>query len=245
MKVKETIFKWWNAFEDLFMTSHSCVCCEREILDKSKFSLCEKCLKNLDVIGDVCCEKCGDKISSGNKLCNVCKDYKFSFDSNVSFAYYNDVSAKFVKSLKYGGKKYLAKKIAECLMTKRDFFEDVDMIAFVPISKERKKERKFNQAEEIAKYLSKFSGKSLVNLIEKKETGLHQTGLSQMERRKNLKGSFKIVEGLNNQIKGKVVLIIDDVFTTGATLDECSKIIKSLKPKKIKTMTFAKTKFET
>ena len=66
--------------------------------------------------------------------------------------------------------------------------------------------------------------------------------MSQADRLKNLVGSIEILEN-NENFKNKTILIVDDVFTTGATLDECSKVALKLKPKIIKTATFAKTKF--
>ena len=79
--------------------------------------------------------------------------------------------------------------------------------------------------------------------MKKTRETIHQAGGSQKDRLKNLCGSFEVDEKFAGEIKGKNILIVDDVFTTGSTLNECAKVIKKLKPNKIVTFTFAKTKF--
>ena len=81
------------------------------------------------------------------------------------------------------------------------------------------------------------------SLLEKVVEHKHQAGLTQKERLENLKDTFSISPENKDKIKGKKILIIDDVFTTGATLSECAKVLKSQKPKSVSSLTFAKTKF--
>ena len=179
-------------------------------------------------------------------LCNLgflfCKNVDYAFDQSRSFAVYEDVASKIIKRFKYGGKKYCARYIAELMILNNDYFKDIDLITFVPIGNKRRKERGFNQAKEIAQEISKILGVKIIDALEKIGNERHQAGLSQQERQKNLSGSFKLKSDIFSQIKGKNILIIDDVFTTGATLSECAKIIKEEKPKSVSALTFAKTK---
>lgn len=244
MSIKERFTKWLNSFENLFMKNHSCISCGREILDGTKFQLCDKCFYGLEKLDVELCEKCGDKVLVGNKICDHCKTFDYHFDENRSYCYYSDASSKIVKRFKYSHKKFYAKHIAELLMQNNNYFKNVDIITFVPINKKRLNERGFNQAEEIAKEISVLTNIEVLNLLEKSNDSKHQAGLKKKDRLENLKGSFSAVHENAEKIKGKVILIVDDVFTTGATLSECSRIIKKLKPKKIKTLTFAKTRFE-
>ena len=200
-------------------------------------------MKNLEIIDGTICEKCGEEVASGNKLCDTCKSVHYDFDKSRSFAKYGEIASKIVKRFKYSGKKYYAKHIAEMMATKTENFDNVDFITFVPIGEKRKRERGFNQAEEIAKELSALANIPVINLFHKIGSEKHQAGLSQKERRKNLKGT--IVFGADDQenIKGKTILIIDDVFTTGATLSECAGVLRKskYKPNKVFAYTFAKT----
>ena len=225
------------------MTNHSCIACGREIVDGTKFQICKDCFCNLHKLEGNLCDKCGDEVLKDNQLCDHCKTFDYSFQQNKSFCYYEKVSAKIVKGLKYGHRKFYAKHVAEMMTENKDYFEDVDIITFVPINKRRMKERGFNQAEEIAREISLILNKPVDCLILKSDSAKHQAGLSQKERLENLKGTFSVDEANKNKIKGKTILIVDDVFTTGATLSECANVIKKFKPIKIKTLTFAKTKF--
>ena len=243
MKILEKLKKMFVSFENMLSDEHSCIACSKEIPDGSEFQLCEKCLKNLDEIDGNICTKCGEKLKDGNMLCDHCKEFDYSFDRNKSICYYTDVSSGIVKSLKYGGRKYYAKHIAKLMTRDKSCFENVDLITFVPIGKKRLRTRGFNQAEEIAKEISKLVGIEVVSLLDKVVEKKHQAGLTQKERLENLKDTFSVCSENKDKIKGKNILIIDDVFTTGATLSECSKVLKIQKPKSVSTLTFAKTKF--
>jgi len=243
MFTKDRFVKILNWIEDLFMTNHSCLVCYREIVDGTKFQVCENCKNDIHVMSGSLCEKCGDEIVDGNRFCDHCKVSVFNFEQNRSYCYYDEAAAKIVKGLKYGHRRYYAKHIAEMLASVDGYFEDVEVITYVPINNKRKRERGFNQAEEIAKELSEILGIKVLNLLEKDENSKHQAGLTQKERLQNLIGSFSINAENSSEVKNKTVLVIDDVFTTGATLNECCHVLKRCKPKKLKTLTFAKTRF--
>ena len=244
MNFKARISKLWNGFEDLFFKNHSCLSCRREIPDGTNFSLCKNCLDSIELLNECICEICGDVVLEGNRFCDRCKISKFHFDKSRSFSVYEDVSSNLVKRFKYSSKKYYAKFLAELMVTRKDCFENIDYITFVPIGSKRRKERGFNQAEELAFEIGKLTNIPVVDALDKIGNERHQAGLSQKERQENLSGSFKLRE-LANTIKGMNVLLIDDVFTTGATLSECAKVLKSdkkNKPNKVFCYTFAKSR---
>ena len=244
MKIKGFLLKVLNAFEDLFMTNHSCVCCGREIPDGTTFMLCEKCKSKMEPISGNICQKCGDVVSAESvKVCDLCKDANYVFENNFSCFYYTDTASKIIKKYKYNSRKYYAKYIAEMMISGGFDFEKVDVITFVPMGKNRKRERGFNQAEEIAKELQKITNKEMLPLLEKVKESPNQAKLSQSERRKNLLDSFDVLKENATKIKNKKIVIIDDVFTTGTTLNECSKVLLKHKPASVRTFTFAKTKF--
>ena len=245
MNFKQMIKKCFIGFENLFLSNHACLCCRREIPDGTKFSLCEKCFENLDKIEGNVCKYCGEKLDGIVVVCDRCKDVKFDFERNTSFVYYDEISGKIVKRFKYSSKRYYASFIAELMCENKTVFDDIDYLTFVPIGNKRKRERGFNQAEEIAREISRITNIEVVDLLEKVGSEKHQAGLSQKERRENLKGTIVLKADKEEFLKGKNVLIIDDVFTTGSTLSECAKVLctkKGAKPKSIKTYTFAKTK---
>lgn len=247
MNFKSRLMKIWNDFENLFFKNHACLACRREIPDGTEFSLCRECFDSIEKFGENICNICGDKILKGNLVCDRCKNMKFSFDESRSFSVYEDVASKLVKRFKYSKKKYYAKYLAKLMALNKSYFDDIDFITFVPIGVKRLKERGFNQAEEIAVELGRLTQIPVVCTLEKIGNEKHQAGLSQKERQENLSGTFKLVDGADKIVKDKKVLLVDDVFTTGATLSECSKILKSdkrNKPDEICCYTFAKTRLD-
>ena len=245
MNFKIRLKNLWNNIEDSFFKNHACLVCRREIPDGTKFSVCEKCFSEFEILEGNLCEICGDKILEGNRFCDRCKSLDYSFDNSRSLAVYDGGIDKIVKRLKYSGKKYCAKHIAELMFTNQTYFENIDLITFVPIGSKRRKERGFNQAEELAKEIGKLTNIEVVETLNKTGNERHQAGLSQKDRMKNLSGTFSLKDGAGEVIAKKNVLLIDDVFTTGATLSECSKVLRSdkrNKPKSVCCYTFAKTR---
>ncbi len=244
MSFRERFLKIFNKIEDVLMPFHSCIACGKEIPDGSNFQICKECLLGIEFIGGNICSKCGEKLIEGSLLCDYCKDFNYHFDKNISCCYYDDAAAKIIKDFKFKGKKFYAEYIAKVMMSKAETFDNIDYITFVPITKKRLKERGYNQAELLANIISEKINVPVKNLLEKVTDGKHQVKLNQEERLKNLVDSFKVNDDEKINIKGKNILIIDDVFTTGTTLSECAKALKSAKLKKIVTLTFAKTRFK-
>lgn len=247
MSIKEKLVKVLNKFENLIFSNHACLSCRREIEDGTEYSLCKNCNKNMERINGTLCKICGEKILERNSFCDRCKQINYDFDYSNSFAVYDEITSRIVKRYKYNGKKYYAEFIAELMLENDNLFDYIDLITFVPISENRKKERGFNQAEEVAKILGKELNIEVVDTLDKIGTGKHQAGLSQKDRRKNLAGTFALKDGVKNLIKDKSIMIIDDVFTTGSTLSECAKTLRSSrtnKPEKVCCYTFAKTRLD-
>ncbi len=242
MNIINKIKSLYLCFEDIFMTNHFCIGCGREIPDGTEFSICEKCLKSMEKLDGRVCTKCGEKLVGESLVCDYCKNIDYSFNSNRSCFYYDDIASRIVKGLKYGGKKYYANYIAQIMAMKTEVLCGIDFITCVPISTKGLRSRGFNQSELIAREIAKLSGKEFIQTLLKDNTAKHQAGLSREDRLDNLKGSFHLIEEVKSKIRSKNILVIDDVFTTGATLIECSKEILRAKPKSIKTFTFAKTR---
>ena len=228
--------------KDELYKNHSCILCEREIPDGELFSLCKNCKGNIEKIEPPFCLKCGDHVDEIGGQCLKCQKKKYFFDKNTSFFYYSGTISAVIKKMKYSSKKYFSKIFAEMMTQNKSCFEQIDYITFVPMNEKKQKERGFNQAEEIAREISKIVGIEVVNVLTKDFSKYNQAELSGKERLENLKGSFHLTRN-GDIIKDKNILIIDDVFTTGTTLDRCSEELKKAKPKCIHTMTLAKTKF--
>ncbi len=213
-----------------------CPICERETPDGK---LCENCLK-LKIQPNFC-EICGEHVSAESRICLECKEMNRIFDWHGSVLLYGEAVSRSVQKLKFAGAKYLAKDFAKLLAEK--FVADnidVDLVTFVPSTAKRIKQRGYNQAEEIAKNFCKIVNLPCVAVLDKIKDTAEQKELSRKDRLKNLIDSFAVKDAA--LVKGKNVLVIDDVFTTGSTMTACAKAMKKAKANKIYCLTVAKTK---
>ena len=223
---------------DLFLPRQvKCVVCGDEV---DKFGICEKCSRLLTLIPAPTCEICGGENSGKGKVCFECKGRHFNFEKNYSiFSYVNNVR-DMVVNFKQNGNKAIGEMFAYFIADKYDEIiskHNVNLIIPVPISDGRLKTRKFNQSEVLCSQISEQNKINNSLLIRTKETP-HQTGLSRQNREDNLKASFEVKD--KKILKGKNILIVDDIYTTGATLNACAKVLKDAGAKEIITLTLAR-----
>lgn len=146
-----------------------------------------------------------------------------------------------IHKIKYKGRKDIAKRLGKEYgkrLNQSEHYQNIDFLIPVPLHYKRFRKRGFNQSEEICKGLSEsmdvpISVDSLLRILDTKT----QTKLSKAERQKNLNGAFKIKN--SRELEGKHVLLVDDVLTTGATIEECTKELKKTKGVKVSVVTLA------
>lgn len=229
-----------NIFSDAVFVNFSCIFCNTETVNESL--ICPQCEKKLKTLNGNVCKKCGAQVNLMDKSCYACFEKEYKFKTHKSCFVYDELSSTPVKFLKYEKKKYLAEPMARVMYAfHKDLFNDIDIITFVPMTYERFKNRGYNHSYELAKHLSKISKIKLEKLLIKNTNTEHQAGLNFDERIKNLKGSFVCEENIKDSIKGKRILIIDDVFTTGSTIHECARILYDKNVKSVSAITFLKT----
>lgn len=161
-------------------------------------------------------------------LCAKCIELKPDYDQVAALFVYDDYSKVLVHKLKYLDHTELAFLVAKWLYVRhKEFIDSYDLIVPVPLHKKRLFKRKYNQALLIAKCLADRSGVSLCrDLLIKKKNTTPQTALSKEQRKKNLLGAIAINSKYKSEIIGKKILIIDDVITTGSTVNLCAKTLK-------------------
>lgn len=174
----------------------------------------------------------------------------FGLDGLLSVAYYSGPIARLVTSLKYRRlrdlKTVLAKLFRSYLFTGEDYYPSDTIVAPVPLHFLRENERGFNQAEILAKIVSDiFSFGFYANLLERIRFTPSQTALTREDRRENIRGAFQINPKLqslisNLQSSNSSILLIDDVWTTGATLKECARVLKERGVSRVYALTLAR-----
>ena len=213
-KIKRIIRKLWEGLiEVLYPRESYCIICK----DDDCFGICNTCRKSIKVINEV---------------------YQ---DEIISYGYYGGVLKDLILKLKYKNNftagDILAEFLEEYIIKNFEYKEYI--ITYIPLSKKSKKNRGFNQCEYIAKKISRDLSIEVLDILTKQKETKEQKTLKRDERYENIKNAFTIEKGLD--IKNYKIILIDDVTTTGATLQEAYKLLKKFEVKDIKLLTLAKS----
>ena len=187
------------------------------------------------------CKRCENRL---NKIAIFGKDeYQDKYFENHYYIFkYDDIIRSIIIDYKFNEKAYIYRSIAEFINKNKKVYSKLyfyDIIIPVPISKKRKKVRGYNQSLLIAKEMAKiYDLKLKKNIIIKTKNNMAQSNLNKKDREANVVNAYKIIE--TKEITNKKILLIDDIFTTGATVNECSKTLKNAGAKKIDILTIAK-----
>ena len=170
--------------------------------------------------------------------CKFCENKNFYFDRAISCIEYCDKSKVLVLSLKYYGNTYMSRYIAQVMRDKLEFEQlSADYIIPVPLHKKRMRIRGFNQAENIASYLSECTNIPIIDCVKRNRNTKRLYALNKFQREKELKNAFEVKED-SEEIIGKRIILVDDIFTTGTTVNEISKKLKIYGVDEIIVLTF-------
>ncbi len=242
--MKQRLTNWGNKILNLiYPKGIKCMFCTGELNNRSYNNTCENCLEKLPFITNAC-EKCGAAMNDNQHgVCLKCKKRNFDFVQAKSVFEYCDSPLKVVHNLKYNSKTYLVEYMVRYLL---DVYATWDMFAdfvtCVPMFKLKEKARGYNQSKLLATEFSNQTKIPFVEFCAKVVDTLSQTELNTQQRLENVEDSFAFKPEFKKQIKGKVVLIIDDVITTGATTNEISKVLLNAGAKACYVLSFAHTK---
>ncbi len=222
----------WNLI-DLIFPPHCSGC------DVLGYRWCKDCESQVKKISPPFCLKCGSPEKSSNFAKDHCIDLLQSIDFIRSYAIYEPPLSSAIKKLKYQNDIGIAQVLAFYLVELyNDLNLNIDYVIPVPLGKNRIKERGYNQASLIAKPFSLAIGRPMKTqaLFRNKETK-SQVGLSREERSENVSGAFTVD---NSNLLGKNIILIDDVTTTGSTLEACARELKNKGAKNIVGLTIAR-----
>ncbi len=229
--------KFFEGLSEVFFPSDiKCIVCDGELSFKTKYGVCDRC-NNLEY-NTKYCKTCGRHVGEMTPYCIECTNRTHDFDIARAPFIYKDSVIKLIYRLKYGHGAYLAKFMAQYMY---DTFVNsqtpIDVVTFVPMPKSRQYERGYNQAQEIAKEFSRLSDIPIKTLLKRTKYTKNLARMGREERMNAINGAFDVIN--KEDVKGKRVLLIDDVFTSGATTNECSKILKKNKASFVFILTVA------
>ncbi len=197
------------------------------------------------ICGKICkeslCKRCAIEIEK-YEINLVNKNKKMYFNESMHIFKYNEMIRQRLIEYKFQDKSYMYKTFAKIILKNKKvcgFLEKYDIIIPVPIHKKRRLKRGYNQTELIAKEICKNISLELkTDVLIKQKNIKAQSELNKNERKQNIKNAFEIKN--INEIIDKKILLFDDIYTTGSTVNECSKILKKAGAKQIGVVTIAK-----
>jgi len=205
---------------------------------------CNDCLKLLTPLSPLRCPGC-QRPSRGGRSCSACRSRTF-IDRAVAATAFTDTAEAFIHSLKYRGVRALcgplSLRLCDIIHTQQEtqaIFATNPTVIPVPLHAIRLRERGFNQAELIAQHIARITAMPLdtTSLVRIRETGQQVRTSGRIERRENMLGAFGVSEV--HRIEGRDILLVDDVVTTGATLEDCARALKEAGARSVSALTFA------
>ncbi|WP_069998884.1 ComF family protein [Cellulosilyticum sp. I15G10I2] len=205
---------------------NKCIVCQTILEDRVIGHLCDKCYSF--VLRHNLCPHCGRPYSIDDVHCAYCD--KEEMDSNtqvVALFPYEDGFRKGVLRWKYKGLRKYAKGYADLFVNDLCIIDrfHIDALVPVPLSRARFRKRGFNQAQDLANEISKLAGVKVYDILTRVKETKPQSKCSKEERLSNIKGSIAVKPEIN-ALEVKHIAVLDDIYTTGATIRECIHAIK-------------------
>lgn len=231
----------WTAAAAGLLYPALCVACDAPLPSGSY--LCDRCRERAQPIRPPFCERCSQPFYGsmhGSFTCAECRERDFSFECAVSCYRSRAIVRDLILRFKYQHCHYLRRPLAgwlaQTLDDPRIRRQPADALVPVPLHPRRERERGFNQAAALAKLLARSSGLALWPALRRVRWTETQTRFERAERLENLRGAFAV----RRPVRDKHLLLVDDVFTTGSTVEECSRTLRAAGAASVRVITVAR-----
>lgn len=245
---------WLRRLEDLsgaltcVIFPSGCRICKALLTRPDRLPVCEACLSSFPRAPEARCALCGqpwlsdEGLEEGSRFCLECCERQFAFDWARSFGLYEGALARAILLLKFerieplGG--WFAKRLAEIVREEAELFA-VDIIVPVPLHRQRRKERGFNQVDLVGRPLARRLGRPYrPGLLLRSKPRPEKHLLRNEERWEAVRGAFAVSE--RGRVDNLRILLLDDVMTTGATLDACARALRDAGARSVSGLTIAR-----
>ena len=221
-----------------------CMSCRARLSEPH--SLCGACWSAISFIEGAACARCGmpfDIDPGGETVCGPCHAKPHDFDRALSLFRYDEASKSLILTFKHGDRLDQAPAFARWLeRSGKRLLNETDLIVPVPLHRSRLWKRRYNQAAILAERIAKLCARTHDPMVleRKRPTASQGEMPSAKARRRNMLGAFRVLPEKSDRVKGRSILLVDDVFTTGATLDACARALKRAGAARVDALTLAR-----
>lgn len=228
-----------------FLLPPLCLSCDAPVADRA--TLCPECWKKIQFITPPFCACCGaafDIPVDVTTLCGACIADAPHFQSVRGAIIYDDASRKIVLGFKHGDRtENLAALAGWMQRAGGEILANCDILIPVPLHRWRLLQRHYNQSALLAQRLARMTNKIYIaNILQRIRNTPSQGHRKRKERQENVKGAFTVPNEKRDLIAGKKIILIDDVMTTGATVDECARILLKAGAAEVHVLTLSRVK---
>lgn len=218
-----------------------CAACERPLDEPTRGPVCAGCWSSITPITPPVCDRCGDPLRSWRVIsveharCPRCRRGRSHVQRGRAIGPYEGSLRAIVHALKYGGRRSLARPLGVLLARAgADLLDGADVVVPVPLHASRKRSRGFNQAAELAHHL----GLPVNHALRRVRATPSQIDLPAARRHANVRDAFALRR--RARVRGATVVLVDDVSTTGATLDACARVLTEAGAREVRALTVAR-----
>ncbi|MGB7217696.1 MAG: ComF family protein [Vicinamibacterales bacterium] len=213
------------------------------ILDRpTRGPVCAGCWASILPLTPPLCDRCGDVLPTWRSTsvwaaqCPRCRRTRRQVDRARAIGAYDGALRAVIHALKYEGRRSLARPLAALMRARgADVLEGSDWLVPVPLHRSRRRERGFNQAADLARHL----GPPVREALRRVRPTRTQTELPQAQRHHNVRDAFALAVAAG-ELAGTAIVLVDDVSTTGATLDACARVLKEAGVREVRALTAAR-----
>jgi ComF family protein len=239
IRAKRTLLRAMRSALDILaavLLPSNCRVCERRLIRLTRIPVCDECIASLERAHVTACSICGEALDIGSReaqaICPLCRRAHPEFDFAMSFGAYQGALRKLIHLLKYEqlrpAANVLGARIASVIAERGLAGADPMLLIPVPLHRIKRRQRGFNQSELIAhsvwKHLERPGYVVHIGNLQRVRATVSQTGLTRHQRRENVRGAFAVKKAA--EVRDRRVVLIDDVYTTGTTLNECARVLR-------------------